>query len=150
MADDSAARVAALYRIDHMHDRRGYTRNIARLAADAGVTACRVVSAARPRGILIALAGSRAAVARWAASMRTQNVDVDARGSPCRERLLVELTAVVVPAATMPSWATTAPEFAAIDVEAGGDAALRDLLVGSWAAPAWWEAVVSTPRKRLR
>lgn len=73
----SEPRQVALLRLDHMHDRRGYSKTIRRWARDLGLGGRLLFCSGR---ILILLEGPAEAVRQYLVLQRTQIVDVDSRG----------------------------------------------------------------------
>lgn len=86
---------AAFYALDWpvkcLHDGlpEAYARTIKRFALEEGV--CGSILLLPRRKICIALQGTGQQVDNWERRMRTESVDVNSRGRPCRERMLVEL-----------------------------------------------------------
>lgn len=71
--------------IDHMHDRRLYTRNIRTMVSDATCTGRLIFY---NKLILLVLHGSRPALRSYLKRHRTETVDIDSRGRACRERMM--------------------------------------------------------------
>ncbi|CAK0790231.1 unnamed protein product [Prorocentrum cordatum] len=98
---------AALYKLDWpmkcLHDGlpSAYAGRIAQLAGDGGLLGGLVVLPGRM--ICIALRGDEAGIGMWERKMRTEDVDVNSRGRPCRERMLVELAREVETSVTAAS-----------------------------------------------
>eukprot|EP00927_Polykrikos_kofoidii_P031642 TRINITY_DN27181_c0_g1_i1.p1 TRINITY_DN27181_c0_g1~~TRINITY_DN27181_c0_g1_i1.p1 ORF type:complete len:670 (+),score=63.20 TRINITY_DN27181_c0_g1_i1:85-2010(+) len=66
-----------------------YAKRIAALVSEEGLGGCLVILP--QRRICIGLRGTCAKIDAWEHRMRTEAVDVNSRGRPCRERMLVEL-----------------------------------------------------------
>ena len=71
--------------LDHMHDQAGYTRLVCGWAAELGLRG-RLLFASN--AILLLVEGEAEDARRLLLLLRTQTVDVDCRGRPCKERLL--------------------------------------------------------------
>lgn len=97
MAD--TAQQAALFHLDWpvkcLHDGlpKAYAQRIADLAHELSLAGVLIVLPRRK--ICIALRGSSNAIDEWERRVRTENVDVNSRGRPCRERMLVGLLRAV-------------------------------------------------------
>eukprot|EP00439_Symbiodinium_sp_Y106_P015034 s4244_g2.t1 len=92
---ETASGSYALFHLDWpvkcLHDGlpKAYAARIRELALGAGLSGCSVVLPRRK--ICIALCGRSSDIDAWEHRMRTEDVDVNSRGRPCRERMLVEL-----------------------------------------------------------
>lgn len=90
-----SAQVRALYHLDWpmkcLHDGlpTAYAERISSLARDCNIGGLLVLLPERK--FCIALKGQENAINDWEHRMRTENVDVNSRGKPCKERMLVEL-----------------------------------------------------------
>lgn len=71
-------------KLDHMRSSTSYMKLLERWCSQLSVKMVVVVS--RDRGILVVLEGE--GVARLLQRWKTENVDVDSRGRPCKERML--------------------------------------------------------------
>lgn len=95
---------AALYHLDwpmkclHEGLPQAYAMRMRDLASCVGLVGCLVVLPRRK--ICIALRGTSASIDEWERRMRTEAVDVNSRGRPCRERMLVLLLRTTVAAAS--------------------------------------------------
>ena len=93
--DAGCAAVGALYRLDWpvkcLLDGlpSGYADRMGSLAAARGLHGA--VCVLLGRQICVGVSGAPAAVADWEHRMRTEHVDVNSKGRPCRERMLVRL-----------------------------------------------------------
>ena len=85
----------ALFQLDWpvkcLHDGlpQAYGARIREIAVANNLAGC--VAVLDRRKICIALCGQGSSIDAWEHRMRTENVDVNSRGHPCRERMLVEL-----------------------------------------------------------
>ena len=85
----------AVVMLDHMNDRARYTRHISDMAG--GLDACHVLmlaGAARPNGAVkafVVVVGTDADLTRFVSELRTQMVDVNKAGKPCKERMATVL-----------------------------------------------------------
>eukprot|EP00887_Chlorella_sp_A99_P003615 scaffold7.g3615.t1 len=79
----------ALLPLDHMRDRAGYSRLIRSWAGELGLSG-RLLFLGSGGGavVLLLLEGPAAALREYLVRHRTQNVDVDSKGRPCRERMM--------------------------------------------------------------
>lgn len=90
-----AAPSTALYHLDWpmkcLHDGLpdAYKERICRYATDCNLGG--ILCVLRRRNICIALSGSSHDIEAWERRMTTENVDVNSRGRPCRERMLAQL-----------------------------------------------------------
>eukprot|EP00887_Chlorella_sp_A99_P003627 scaffold7.g3627.t1 len=79
----------ALLRLDHMRDRAGYSRLIRGWAGELGLSGRLLfLGSGGSAVILLLLEGPAAALREYLVRHRTQNVDVDSKGRPCRERMM--------------------------------------------------------------
>ena len=82
----------AVIKIDHMNDRKAYCRLLERWSGDLGLGVRLFFRAGGPRrpkgaeGVLACLSGGPEAIGAWLHRLRTEYVDVDARGAKCKER----------------------------------------------------------------
>ena len=82
----------AVVRIDHMNCRKTYCRLLERWSGDLGLGVrlfFRAGGLRRPKGaegVLACLSGAPEAIGAWLHRLRTEYVDVDARGAKCKER----------------------------------------------------------------
>ena len=94
-AVEPEANFLALFHLDWpvkcLHDGlpQAYATRLQDLALAAQLVGCCVVLPRRK--ICIALQGQKSQIGTWEHRMRNENVDVNSRGRPCRERMLVEL-----------------------------------------------------------
>eukprot|EP00747_Dinoflagellata_sp_TGD_P170840 gnl/TRDRNA2_/TRDRNA2_203455_c0_seq1.p1 gnl/TRDRNA2_/TRDRNA2_203455_c0~~gnl/TRDRNA2_/TRDRNA2_203455_c0_seq1.p1 ORF type:complete len:252 (+),score=17.99 gnl/TRDRNA2_/TRDRNA2_203455_c0_seq1:110-865(+) len=91
-----------LLHLDHMNDHKGYSKTLTRWASQlklSGVIFLPVACTPRPRHVFVVLdADSPGQISDFLKRLRTQNVDVNSRGQPCKERMssvVVELPRVV-------------------------------------------------------
>jgi hypothetical protein len=88
-------RAHALYHLDWplkcLHDGLpiAYRERICKLAADCTLIGSLCILPRRK--ICIALSGEEDAIQKWEMRMTTENVDVNSKGRPCRERMLAQL-----------------------------------------------------------
>ena len=77
-----------IVRIDHMNDHASYMRSLERWAADGGLAGVLLYdeSGKRVHGVVLVLQGGARAITAFLHRLRTELVDVDARGRRCRER----------------------------------------------------------------
>lgn len=82
----------AVVKIDHMNDSVGYLKLLRKFCESSGVGA-RVLHAEPPEGagkrvegVFVALSGSNDGIKTFISRLRTEFVDVDAKGVKCRER----------------------------------------------------------------
>lgn len=108
--DESASTERALLLIiliDHMNDSRAYTKKLAGWAKNLRLTGVQLFR--RPEGkvrrkqrtedVLVLLHGDGDGIAEWLCRLRTQKVDVNSRGNPCKERKSTVLAQVDAKAA---------------------------------------------------
>lgn len=90
VGEDAAEEVCEMVlAIDHMNDRSGYTRLLNRWASQLGLGArlwYAVGGGRQARGIVLVLHGTDVAARAFVQRLRTENVDVNRGGKPCRER----------------------------------------------------------------
>jgi len=90
-----AAQCSALFHLDWpmkcLHDGlpTAYAKRIVDFARELGLAG--ILAVLPRRKICIVLRGSSNAINEWEHRVRTENVDMNSRGRPCRERMLVEL-----------------------------------------------------------
>jgi hypothetical protein len=74
--------------VDHMHNRKLYLKHLNSWCG--GLEACTVITS-ELHYILVVLVGRSIEVEKFLQSWKTQNVDVDSRGRPCKERMMTVL-----------------------------------------------------------
>lgn len=74
-------------RIDHMRNERRYVKVLNSLAQDLSVSG-KILNCGRSHVYVILTSASVGSLGEFLRRWRTQNVDVDARGRPCKEKLI--------------------------------------------------------------
>lgn len=83
-----ARRCRYLLRVDHMNSPKSYCATLASWCSELNISGC-ILSCLRGRlGILILIDGTPPAIKEYLRRHRTQYVDIDKRGTKCKERLL--------------------------------------------------------------
>lgn len=76
-------------RLDHMRNEQKYLKLLRSWAKEFSI-AGKVVKTGS-RNITVVLLGKNRAIAEYARRWRTQNVDIDSRGRPCKEKMMTVL-----------------------------------------------------------
>ena len=86
--DEGNVKEVLVYRLDHMRSKAKYTRLMGEFTSSCQLRGHLLFY---KKFILIFLRGERARILEWHRLMTTENVDVDSRGRPCKERMLKEV-----------------------------------------------------------
>ena len=80
-------RPVLVVRVDHMRRSGPYLRTLEAWTLQLGLAT--LVAVSRDRGIVIIAEGDRAQLTKLLLNWKTVNIDVDSRGKPCKERMIL-------------------------------------------------------------
>ena len=85
----SPSRTTTLLHVDHMNDHQGYIKLLRKWHVELDMHGCilfPVNARPRPRHIFVVIDAEACASQEFLKRLRTENVDVNIRGAPCKER----------------------------------------------------------------
>ena len=123
--------LTTLLHFDHMNDYRGYTKLLNKWTKQlklGGAIFLSLHCKPRPRHIFAVLDAPNGGTSEFLHRLRTQNVDVNMRGQPCKERM----STVVVDFPLLPETPSTIGELQVVETEGSGASKSHILFCREW------------------